>query len=360
MKTHLNEKFQIDCFPAEIFDNNHDRHICERKLFLSYFKEVPNAILEKNIDVLKFTSWFKSKYRDQIWDMIFTKRDHTDEDNLPKYDDCYFFLDKDLLVFTDTHKKLVKLLFRRTDNNIIDSLYSEVRKFKLKIIKSTSKMDIIYSGRLGLSTDTFELKTLSCQLRLNYNDDLLEYHEIILKRLNTPNDKGIILLHGEPGTGKTTYIRHLIGQTTKKILFVPPHIAASITGPELLGLLLDYSNSILVIEDAENLVMDRNNSGNSPVSALLNISDGLLSDCLHIQIICSFNTPLSKVDKALLRKGRLIAKYEFLPLETTKANELSRSLGFETIFSEPQVLTDIYNQEEKTVSFQNNIAVGFK
>ena len=91
----------------------------------------------------------------------------------------------------------------------------------------------------------------------------------------------------------------------------------------------------------------REENGNSPVSTLLNLSDGLLSDCLNIQIICSFNTDISKVDSALLRKGRLIAKYEFKELEVEKAQNLSEKLGFKTHISKPMNLTDIYNQEEK-------------
>ncbi|MBK6285475.1 MAG: hypothetical protein IPF54_24935 [Draconibacterium sp.] len=78
----------------------------------------------------------------------------------------------------------------------------------------------------------------------------------------------------------------------------------------------------------------------------MNISDGLLSDCLNIQIICSFNTDITKVDSALLRKGRLIAKYEFKELEPEKANSLSMKLGFDATFNKPASLTAIYNQDE--------------
>ena len=72
------------------------------------------------------------------------------------------------------------------------------------------------------------------------------------------------------------------------------------------------------------------NAGNRrcQVSALLNITDGLLSDWLNIQLICSFNSDISKIDSALMRKGRLIAKYEFKELEVEKANALSLKLRF--------------------------------
>ena len=118
------------------------------------------------------------------------------------------------------------------------------------------------------------------------------------------------------------------------------------TNPNLMMILIENANSIFVIEDAENIIIDREKDGRSPVSALLNISDGLLSDCLNIQVICSFNTDISKIDSALMRKGRLIAKYEFKELATEKAQALSDKLSFTTTICKPMTLTEIYNQNE--------------
>ena len=168
-----------------------------------------------------------------------------------------------------------------------------------------------------------------------------------MRRLSKENDKGLVLLHGKQGTGKTSYIRYLISSLKKKIIFLPLNMAGEITSPNLISVLVENPNSIFIIEDAENIIMDREKNGQSPVSALLNISDGLLSDCLNIQIICSFNTDITKVDTALMRKGRLIAKYEFKELEVEKAQKLSRKLGFDVIINSPMTLTEIYNQEEK-------------
>jgi len=127
-------------------------------------------------------------------------------------------------------------------------------------------------------------------------------------------------------------------------------MAAAIADPNLISILIQNPDSIFVIEDAENIIVDREKEGNSPVSTLLNISDGLLSDCLNIQIICSFNTDISKVDTALMRKGRLIAKYEFKELEVNKAQMLSNKLGYKSEIDSPQTLTSIYNQEDKEFS----------
>ena len=97
--------------------------------------------------------------------------------------------------------------------------------------------------------------------------------------------------------------------------------------PDFMDLLIDNPNSILIIEDAENIIMDRRISNDSSVSNLLNISDGLLADFLSVQLVCTFNHPVSMVDSALMRKGRLIAKYEFGKLGVAKAQKLSRHLG---------------------------------
>jgi ATP-dependent 26S proteasome regulatory subunit len=94
---------------------------------------------------------------------------------------------------------------------------------------------------------------------------------------------------------------------------------------------------------------------------LLNISDGLLADSLNVQIICSFNTDISKIDGALMRKGRLIAKYEFKELEIEKAQKLSNKLGFKTQLTEPMSLTAIYNQEDKDFQeAQKGRPIGFQ
>lgn len=134
----------------------------------------------------------------------------------------------------------------------------------------------------------------------------------------------------------------------------------AITYPDLISILIDNPNSVCVIEDAENIVVDRDKDGCSPASALLNISDGLLSDCLNIQVICSFNTDISKVDSALMRKGCLIAKYESKELEVSKAQALSTMLGFKTEYHSPTNLTAIYNQEEKNfLQSKRRSMVGF-
>lgn len=130
--------------------------------------------------------------------------------------------------------------------------------------------------------------------------------------------------------------------------------------PEFIDLLIDNPNSILIIEDAENIIMDRRYQANSSVSNLLNISDGLLSDFLNVQLICTFNSELSLVDKALLRKGRLIAKYEFGKLTQAKSDALSKHLGYNLPITKEMTLTEIANQHEISTEAKETYSIGFR
>ena len=222
-----------------------------------------------------------------------------------------------------------------------------MKRFKTRERKKPLEINLIVENNYGLDLRSMEIKKTKLDLDLYYEDDFKQVDEVIQQRLRKKEDKGIVLLHGLPGTGKTTYLRYLIGKIKKRVLFLSPNLANSLMNPEFIELLVDNPNTVVVIEDAENIIMDRRAVGSSSVSNLLNISDGLLADFLNVQLICTFNSSLTLVDSALMRKGRLIAKYEFGKLGVNKAQALSNHLGFKTAISKPMTVAEIANQHEK-------------
>ncbi|MGB3946616.1 MAG: AAA family ATPase [Bacteroidia bacterium] len=251
----------------------------------------------------------------------------------------------------------IKLVYDST------SSVTEIKKiekfvFEAEIVDSSNNVYLLTQEQFGLDVKNFPIKKTDFDIKENYNDDFAPIHDFILSKLKNTS-KGIVLLHGAPGTGKTSYIRYLIGNISKRMLFIPTNYAHHIATAEFTSILSQSPNSIIIIEDAESVLGDRGDGVNGKaVSNLLNISDGILSDCLNIQIICSFNTDLKKIDPALLRKGRLIAKYEFKALETEKAKKLSQKLGFKTKINSATTLADIYNPNDMEVN-NKTTEIGF-
>jgi hypothetical protein len=236
----------------------------------------------------------------------------------------------------------------------LDSL----KKFQTK--KKKASIQLVKSDMGHLDTEDYDLMVPPIDLELNYGKEFKKIHKVIVDRLNKTNDKGIILLHGDPGTGKTSYIKYLTSLIKEKdILFIPPSMAEMLSEPTIIPFLMDHKNSILIIEDAERVISDREGNGSpAGVSNILNLTDGILGDCLNIQVIATFNMKREKIDQALLRKGRLIAEHKFERLSIDDTNKLLKSLKKNHTVEEGMVLADIYNIDTevyKTSSKGNKI-----
>lgn len=208
---------------------------------------------------------------------------------------------------------------------------------------------------------TEEVKTngFVCDVPKMYNDDFVQVASLIEDALPT-DTAGLILLHGAPGTGKTSYIKNLITKFDDlSFIFVQNEFVSELLNPDFVSFLLKNRNAVLLIEDAEKVITTREHSNeNSVVSTILQLTDGLFSDYLNIKIICTFNTSIEKIDKALLRKGRMIAYYEFKPLVAEKASELLESMKLAPTEDE-MTLADIFNYRSRAFQTDDSKKIGF-
>ena len=210
-----------------------------------------------------------------------------------------------------------------------------------------------------LALQRFDIKLpKSIDLELNYGKDSAEKLEKITE-LMARNKNGLVLFSGDPGTGKSTFIKYLTTKTDRKVIYLSSSAAEQLTNPDFLSFIMSHRNCILLLEDAEKVIRSRGSNDSGAVSNILNITDGILGDCLNIMIIATFNIERENIDSALVRKGRLLFEHCFKALSAEECNEIFKSIGSERTTDVPMTLADIYNDEENFHTEEETRKVGF-
>jgi hypothetical protein len=331
--------------------------LCGKSLYFYCFGTIPSMHCIGQIDGEKAFEMIKQQYP-QLIQSVHAKRWYDQQKKGYDFSETFVVASNRCILEFDTN--YCDIYHDGTQDAFVDALTKGMKQFKQRQRRKPLEINLITYNGGSLHLTGLEIKRTQLNLDLYYDDDFMAVDQVICKRLNNEKDKGIVLLQGLPGTGKTTYLRHVIGKIKKKVLFLSPSVAKDIVSPGFVQLLINNPNSVLVIEDAENIIMDRRYSASSSVSNLLNIADGLMADFLNVQIVCTFNSPLTMVDTALMRQGRLIAKYEFGKLSVAKAQRLSDHLGFDTVITEPMTIAELANQHEPKYQPQQIQVTGFR
>ena len=333
-----------------VFDSDSDLSIS--LLYYKMFKTYPNAITIETASCIDETiddnevqvDYLKYENRKSLYNIY----NHMSE--LPE---CYVVVSNamsmllfvfDKMIFTaarnDTYAR--RLMCFTTGMEIPDwlSKYFEKGKRKseykqIEYLTYSSQACVFYGTNVDIKPPTSDIVT-------NYNDDLP--HKEIVDFLNS-DSSGLCILHGKPGTGKTTYFRHLIYSDIKdvKFIYIDYHQLSNVTDGSFIDYFIEKKNSVIIFEDCEELLEKRENGKNTLINSLLNMSDGLLGDGLNLKFICTFNAPLTTIDDAILRKGRMKVMYEFNDLSPEKTQKLAKDIGVEIPEGESLPLCDIYN-----------------
>lgn len=248
-----------------------------------------------------------------------------------------------------------------TDKEVYETYIFPVMELRNKKKKRSNKVfyTITYSQYEGYGLKPCEIDKIKMSIIDNYNDDFLSISSKIESAV-AKDVKGLIMLYGEPGTGKTYYLRHLISKYSGKrnFIYIPVNMVSHFSEPDFKSFLEDHPNSVLIIEDAKDLISKDNMGDNISISNMLNMTDGLLNDSLNFLMIVTSNVNVNDVNPALLRAGRLICEYSFDKLTADKANKLALKLKREVSFTNSVILAEVYN--EKPESKRRGSKIGFK
>ena len=309
-------------------------------LFYAYFRQLPSIIVVRNLVIDRLIPAIETGFRGRIL-ARFNQQAYDRAGKRYSADETQYVLEDEMVV--ELAGSRLKLLHRA---DRLPEAQHAIRTLEhaMRAPRHDCFIHVVVPDSEGLDTHPLKLPKPKLRLETHYNDDLAQVHRSLLPELRSRGQSGLFLFHGTPGSGKSTYIRHLVHLVRKKVVFFPPGLVPSMEAPAMTKFLINHSDAILVMEDAEEMLVARNASPNNGISMLLNLTDGLLGQSLGIQFIATFNTERNRIDPALLRNGRLRRMYEFKPLAPEKTRALLAALGHPAEgVQEAMTLADIYH-----------------
>lgn len=165
------------------------------------------------------------------------------------------------------------------------------------------------------------------------------------------NSASVLLMYGPPGTGKTSFLKHLL--CSRKLHGVVTYDEAVLNDDRFfIDFLTDEESDIMIVEDADLLLTSRESDQNKIMSKFLNVSDGLVRMPNKKMVFTTNITSLSKVDQALLRRGRCFATVEFRrlsPREAAGAAEATGQASQNWMEKDSWSLAEVFNVNPETV-----------
>lgn len=328
LQHHLNKLIQDDVSLEEFSD---DAFI--HRLFVSLWKTVPNTFLTVP-DGLS-----SSEVRNKLNELDIEKT----YDNIKKNCICFEYVHKFTRILISDYWIYADGVIRTVDKEIPKEILNNL------VFEETERaidnfIFVSINGKGNFVRKKLPVKEVNIDFSINYNSD---FPKDKIQEIIERDESGLLLLYGAAGTGKTSSIRYFIKENPDiNFYWLDSSMFRMINSTSFMEFLLDCQNSVFILEDCESVLKSRDSDYNDLITPILNISDGILGDSLHLKFICTFNTSLLNIDKALLRKGRLSLKYEYKLLSKDRVQNMFDKLNIKMTATKDMALCDIYNIEE--------------
>jgi hypothetical protein len=242
------------------------------------------------------------------------------------------------------------------DRDIIDEVLDRLRRHIISYEEEDFKLNVItYSNTSGLDIEPIINKLTKESFDYYYSHKTKKSINRLVKRLKD-NNRGLGIMWGERGTGKTSAISYISSKLDRTFIYIPNNmIEHTIGNPELGNFLKRFNHPVLLVDDCEMIFSDMFSRSNIITSSLLQLVDGVLSDVNNISILMIFNTDnIDDIDYSLLDCNNIIDDVEFEFLNKDESNKLSSYLCNKEVYKNKNKVIDII-RKKKT----HNKKIGF-
>ena len=234
------------------------------------------------------------------------------------------------------------IIFYRGSDDEVNKLIESLSAFSPDIQGEDmqQKFNLLTTTTEGIQLDPIDILDSDYEhMDLYYNDIVIKRSKKLTKLINK-NKKGLSIIYGERGVGKTSLISSMILDIDRICIFIPANmIDITISSNEFKAIIKRYRNSIIVIDDCEIFFSHAYTKSNIFTNNLLQMVDGISSDSDGLHIICVLNTDdINDIDPTLLDCNNFMDILEVTRLHPDKVNDLCKHLKQKNKFKNPRLI----------------------